>query len=102
MLGGEPSRGTPWWFPCLLLELVIVHVSGGNCSFSTFDSPKRDIAIASVQFVHQHDNVRRPGESHRGAGRKKIVHVSGGVLALFAAGCLLFRGIALDGAEHPL
>ena len=31
----------------------------------------RDIAIASLQFVHQHDNVRRPGESHRGAGRKK-------------------------------
>ena len=31
----------------------------------------RDIAIACVQFVHQHDNVRRPGESHRGAGRRK-------------------------------
>ena len=31
----------------------------------------RDIVIASAQFVHQHDNVRRPGESHRGAGRKK-------------------------------
>ena len=38
---------------------------------STFDSPMRDIAIASAQFVHQHDNVRRPGKSHRGAGQKK-------------------------------
>ena len=42
-----------------------------NGPHSTFDSPMRDIAIASAQFVHQHDNVRRPGESHRGAGRKK-------------------------------
>ena len=24
-----------------------------------------------TKFVHQHDNVRRPGESHRSAGRKK-------------------------------
>ena len=25
MLGREPSRGTPWWLLCPLLELVIVH-----------------------------------------------------------------------------
>ena len=31
-----------------------------------------------------------------------IVHVSRVVRALFAAGSLLFRGIALDGAEHSL
>ena len=77
--------GCWWWFWiflcgfCLLLFALFSLVffwawsdSGLRyCPFSTFDSSKRDIAIASVQFVHQHDNVRRPGESHRGAGRKK-------------------------------
>ena len=31
-----------------------------------------------------------------------IVHISSGVGAFFAAGCLLFRRITLDGAEHSL
>ena len=33
MLGGEPSRGTPWWLP--LLVLVIIHVLGAVRALST-------------------------------------------------------------------
>ena len=60
-----------WFFLVLPVVWAWLDLGPRNGPHSTFDSPKRDIAIASTKFVHQHDNVRRPGESHRGAGRKK-------------------------------
>ena len=35
------------------------------------EPPKRDIVNAFANLFNQHNKVRRPGESHRGAGRKK-------------------------------
>ena len=41
----------------------------------TFEPPKRDIVNAFANSFNQHNKVRRPGESHRGAGRKKKVQL---------------------------
>ena len=52
---------------CFVLELALLR--SDLCS--TFEPPKRDIVNAFANSFYQHNKVRRPGESHRGAGRKK-------------------------------
>ena len=52
---------------CFVLELALLR--SDLCS--TFEPPKRDIVNAFANSFNQHNKVRRPGESHRGAGRKK-------------------------------
>ena len=55
------------WVGCFVLELALLR--SDLCS--TFEPPKRDIVNAFANSFNQHNKVRRPGESHRGAGRKK-------------------------------
>ena len=55
---------------CFVLELALLR--SDLCS--TFEPPKRDIVNAFANSFNQHNKVRRPGESHRGAGRKKKVN----------------------------
>ena len=52
---------------CFVLELALLR--SDLCS--TFEPPKRDIVNAFANSFNQHNKVRRPGKSHRGAGRKK-------------------------------
>ena len=54
---------------CFVLELALLR--SDLCS--TFEPPKRDIVNAFANSFNQHNKVRRPGESHRGAGRKKKI-----------------------------
>ena len=57
---------------CFVLELALLR--SDLCS--TFEPPKRDIVNAFANSFNQHNKVRRPGESHRGAGRKKNRNVA--------------------------
>ena len=62
-----PSKSFCVLVGCFVLELALLR--SDLCS--TFEPPKRDIVNAFANSFNQHNKVRRPGESHRGAGRKK-------------------------------
>ena len=65
------------WVFCVRFCLLVCTDKTSDCNgLCPLSNPQRGIQCMHMRnSFNQHNNVRRPGESHRGAGRKKYLSI---------------------------